>query len=159
MATANLEITSPLAGSAFTINITKVFGTDQVKDITKYNSSEVTYSLDGINFTSAFLISSTGFQKFAGYSGSSQKYITWRDSLAVTSVGETEQYPLNGLSLDLWSNTLYDAIITNSRTWSSLATAGSNTFPLYTNKYSLIYNYNGWPLVYCIGGTLTVTLI
>lgn len=158
MATANLAITSPTEGLAFTIRISNVIGTDQVKDTTKYTSSDITYSFDDINFITGFTIASSGAQKFAGYPGSNQKYITWRDSSAVTSVGPSGQFPLSGFSLDIWSDTLYDGVMSSNRTWSSVSTGGSNTFPLYTNKYTLIYNYGGWALAYCLGGTLTITL-
>lgn len=84
---------------------------------------------------------------FAYYSD--PKYITWRTYLG------SSQYPDSGYSFDIWSDDLYDDIISNA-TWDDLITTG--TFNLNLQKNTLIYNYDvpGFPFdFYGKGGIIT----
>lgn len=150
MATARLTISTPSSGfSAWEVTISNIVGTDQVKDKTKYTNSIVTATspITGALFT---IESSSNSNKVEGYSGSGVSYVTWR------STSPAGQHPSAGLSLDLWSSGLYTAVITNSATWTALA---SSTYSLDTGKHSLVYNYSSFyaPL-FSKGGTLTVTI-
>lgn len=61
-------------------------------------------------------------------------YITWR-SVAYPE----QQFPESGISLDIWSESLYNAI-NSGATWQTLITTG--TYSLSTTKNTLVYNYD-----------------
>ena len=155
MATATLTLSgTPNAiteGSAWTLTISNITGADQVKDTTKYTSSIV--SATSPNLGNLFTIdttSSASNNKVNGYDGSGVQYVTFR------STRPAAQHPTTGFSLDLWSSSLYTAIITNSNTWTNL---NGTTHDLSTDKYSLVYNYASlYAPIFSKGGTLTITV-
>ncbi len=155
MATATLTLSgTPNAiteGSTWTLTISNITGTDQVKDTTKYTSSIV--SATSPNLGNLFAIdttSSVSNNKVNGYDGSGVQYVTFRSTIPVT------QYPTTGFSLDLWSSSLYTAIITNSNTWTDL---NGTTHNLSSDKYSLVYSYtSSYPPIFSKGGTLTISV-
>jgi hypothetical protein len=74
-------------------------------------------------------------------------YVTWRN----VSIGG--QYPTTGLSFDVWSSSLCNAIDGNA-TWANLKTTG--TYNLNSNKNTLVYNYDStYAPFYGSGGTIT----
>ncbi len=155
MATATLALSgSPNEGSTWTVTIENITGTDQVKDTTKYGGG-VNVNVTSPSLGQIFTIDTTsGGNQVNGYSGSGVKYVTFRST---NPVGQ--QHPTSEFSLDLWNDSLYDKIITNSATWNTIATGGSNTYSLSTTKYSLIYNYDqSYAPIYSKGGTLTITV-
>ena len=86
---------------------------------------------------------------FSQYADSNVKYVTWRTYLG------TSQYPDSGYSFDVWSDDLYDVIMTNA-TWDDLVSTG--TFNLNLDKNTLIYDYDipGFPFdFYGKGGIIT----
>ena len=155
MATATLTLSgTPNAiteGSAWTLEISNITGPDQVKDTTKYTSSIVSATSPSLgNLFTINITSSASNNKVNGYGGSGAQYVTFR------STRPASQYPTTGFSLDLWSSSLYTAIITNSNTWTNL---NGTTYNLSTDKYSLIYSYsNLYAPIYSKGGTLTITV-
>lgn len=86
---------------------------------------------------------------FSQYADSNVKYVTWRTYLGAS------QYPDSGYSFDVWSDDLYDAIISNA-TWDDLVSTG--TFNLSLDKTTLIYDHSspGFPFdFYGKGGIIT----
>lgn len=88
------------------------------------------------------------FRYYDDASGNNNQYITWSE------YSGPSQYPDTGLSLDVWSTTLYNAIQDNY-TWNALI--GTSPYNLNLNKYSLVYKYD--PPIYApfwsFGGTIT----
>jgi len=128
--------------------------------ITEGTSWTITFSVEGttaVNTATGFTISASTpnlpslftVSTVDRYSGSGVKYVTWR------STTPSGQHPTNGLSLDLWNDTLYDDV-NGGIIWDDM---NGKTYPLYPNKYSLVYDYdNLYSPLYSKGGTLTVTV-
>ena len=83
--------------------------------ITEGTAWTITFSVEGttaVNTATGFTISAStpiipsifSVTSVNRYSGSGVKYVTWRST---TPAG---QHPTNGLSLDLWNDTLYDDV-------------------------------------------------
>lgn len=138
--------------------VTMALGTGTA--ITEGNAWTVTFSVEGttaVNVATGFTISASTpnlpslftVSSVNRYSGSGVKYVTWR------STSPPGQHPTSGLSLDIWNDTLYDDV-DGGIIWDSM---NGKSYPLYTNKYSLIYNYDSFyaPL-YSKGGTLTISV-
>ncbi len=160
MATATLTLSgTPNAiteGSTWTLTISNITGTDLVNDTTKYTSSII--SATSPNLGNLFTIdttSSASNNKVNGYSGSGVQYVTFR-SIIPAGGPPAPQHPTTGFSLDLWSSSLYTAIITNSNTWTDL---NGTTHNLSSDKYSLVYSYtSSYPPIFSKGGTLTISV-
>ena len=137
--TLDLGTGTPITeGSAWTITFS-VEGTSAVNAATGF-----TISASTPNLPSLFTVSTV-----EEYTGSGVKYVTWR------STSPAGQHPTTGLSLDLWNNTLYDDVV-GGILWDNM---NGKSYPLYTNKYSLVYNYDElYAPLYSKGGTLTVTV-
>lgn len=89
--------------------------------------------------------STVSFQSFA-----SPKYVTWRDRTI-----SAQKHPQKGKSLDIWSDSLYDAINAGA-TYQTLVTTG--TYNLNPNYWTVFYNYNvPYASHYGKGGTITFT--
>lgn len=73
------------------------------------------------------------FQYYPDNDGNGNEYITWRN------YSGSSQYPDSGYSLDIWSTSLYNAIV-GGATWNTLIAAGGYT--LTSNKYTLVYKYD-----------------
>lgn len=151
MATATLALTSPSEGNAWTVTITGsgIQGGNAVNLDSNYASATVACTVPSL--PSLFTMSNNA-ESFSLYDG---KYVTWRSTAALTGLSFS-QYPTQGLSLDIWSDALYDAITTSTpNTWSQIA----GSYNLRTDKYSLIYDYtNRYAPIYSKGGTLTISI-
>ena len=89
--------------------------------------------------------SSVGF-KYYPDANLGHNYVTWR------TYNGSSQYPDSGSSFDVWSSTLYTAIVTNNVTWAGLV---GNSYSLNTTKHTLIYNYDApYAPYFCRGGTI-----
>jgi hypothetical protein len=125
-------------GSAWTVTFS-VEGTTAVNAATGF-----TISASIPNLPSLFTVNSVN-----RYSGSGVNYVTWRST---TPPG---QHPTSGLSLDIWNDTLYTDV-NGGIIWDNM---NGKSYPLYTNKYSLIYNYDSfYAPIFSKGGTLTITV-
>ena len=148
--TVTLALTSPSEGSDWTVEFTADDATP-IKTITGFSLSLTTPS-----FPSLFTTSSVD-----GYDGSGVQYVTWR------STSPAGQHPTSGYSVDIWSQTVYNNIMTfngnTGMTWNEMLTgngSGGATYTLSSDKYSLIYDYtNQYALGYSKGGTLTISAV
>ena len=94
---------------------------------------------------------------------SNSKYVTWRSvDISGQPAGAPNYlnvYPTTGLSLDIWSGDLYDAIVTSGGgvTWSFLDNdPEGRIYNLSTTKTTLIYDYaNRTAIKWGRGGTIT----
>lgn len=149
MALIKLAVISPTVGDAWTVEFT-ADSESAIKFITEFSIDVSTPNLPAL-----FSVSSVN-----GYSGSSVQYVTWR------STSPAGQHPTSGWSMDIWNQTFYENIITynnnNGMSWSQMLTgngSGGDTYPLNSNKWSLLYNYdNTYSPAYTMGGTLRVSI-
>ena len=79
--------------------------------------------------------STNGFQSYGDTDGNGNQYLSWRTD------NSGSQYLTSGHSLDVWSPSLYEDIITDNKTWTELQDDGP--YPLNTNKHTLNYYYDG----------------
>ncbi len=79
--------------------------------------------------------STNGFQSYGDTDGNGNQYLSWRTD------NSGSQYLTSGHSLDVWSPSLYEDIITDNKTWTELQEDGP--YPLNTNKHTLNYYYDG----------------
>jgi hypothetical protein len=117
--------------------------TDVVRS-TLPTSSSFTYAGNNISLTPA---------QFRAFPATNNSYITWRDN--VTS----SQYPTTGKSIDIWSDTLYNAVAVNDNTWNDLITnSGTTPYVLNADKWTLVYNYDvPYAAMWGKGGTIVFT--
>jgi hypothetical protein len=153
MATATLALTNPSEGNAWTVTITGsgIQGGNAVNVDSNYASATVACTVPSL--PSLFTMSNNT-NSFSFYDG---KYVTWRSTAALTGLQPPTilQHPTQGLSLDIWSDSLHEKI-SGSNTWSQIA---GFTYSLRTDKYSLIYDYtNRYAPIYSKGGTLTISI-
>jgi len=149
MATITLTVNTPIIGNSWQVAFTADSGTP-IKTISGF-----TISATSPNLGSLFSVSSVN-----GYDGSAVQYVTWR------STSPAGQHPTSGLSMDIWNQTFYQNIITyngnTGMTWTEILTgngSGGATYPLNTEKWSLVYDYdNLYAPLYTKGGTLSVSV-
>ena len=134
-----LTVSSVSDGNPWQVRFNSEADTTSIKNIT----GSVLSILSPISLNNLFTISSVN-----GYDG---PYVTWR------STSPPGQHPSSGFSMDIWGQTFYTAIITNSSTWASL---NGQNFTLLGNKNSLVYHYdNLYAPVWSIGGNLNVSVL
>lgn len=149
MALIKLAVISPTVGDSWTVEFT-ADPEAAIKLITGFSINVITPNLPSLSSVSSV----------DGYNGSGVQYVTWR------STNPAQQHPTSGWSMDIWNQTFYQNIITyNSNvgmSWSEMLTgngSGGATYPLSTNKWSLIYNYDSsYSPAYTKGGTLRVSI-
>lgn len=140
MATINFAITGISEGSIWSGRINTAGAGNAVVSTDLSGLSVDLLSPLTNNFT---VDSSNGFKL---YSGSGTKYVTWRSQNIST------QFPTTGESIDIWSDTLYDAIFAGA-SWNTLI---GNSYNLLTNKWSLYYDYSiPATFAYSRGGSIT----
>ena len=77
-------------------------------------------------------------------------YVTWR-SIAYPD----QQFPESGISFDIWSENLYNAI-NSGASWQTLITTG--TYSLSSTKNTLVYNYDpSYAILHGTGASSTIT--
>lgn len=131
-------------------SINTAFGLSWIGTFEVANFTDIVSSTIPSSFTAnSGQITFTPSQVVAYGSPSNDSYVTWRN------VSIAGQYPTTGLSFDVWSLSLYNAI-TGNATWANLKSTG--TYNLNSNKNTLVYNYNTpYAPFYGSGGTITFT--
>jgi len=144
MATVTFTASDVIEGFIWSMEFTSVTESTAVNNSAQYNGSI------GINLLSPNVPSVFNVSSFNTYGGSGVEYSTWRSE----SPSGGGQYPSSGQSVDIWSQSLYNEIVSNN-TWNNIA----GTHALSSTKWSLVYDYNNpHAKFYSKGGTLNVTV-
>jgi hypothetical protein len=142
MATVNYSVTT--SGTHFNWS-----GTLEVPDLNATVSSTVPTNIT-VSGGLSFVPQSFRYYPDLDIENNGNEYITW------STYNGSSQYPDSGYSFDVWSTSLYSAV-DSGITWSTLQVSGA--YPLNSNKWTLIYDYDQTysPNLYGVGGTITFT--
>jgi len=130
----NFSITSPDIGNPWSGTIEVTNDAEKVLDTT---TAIITSNAEDVTFTAA---------QSAAYS----EYVTLR---SVSIVG---QFPTTGFSMDIWSSTFVEDVLSNQITWAGL---DGQSYSLTSDKHSLIYSYDEpFAPYWSKGGTLSFSI-
>lgn len=142
MATVNFSISGVAAGFS---NWTGSFTVSDVDVVVQSDPNvNIVITTNGDNYA----FQSDNFQVYPD-ANLGHNYVTWR-----TQNTGGSQFPTTGKSLDIWSPSLYTAIVSGAK-WNQLA-----SYSLSDIKHTLVYDYNTpYAPYYSKGGTISFAVV